>query len=146
MGQFSAALKQRGYRLTLQRELILDAVESLTGHVSAEDVYGRIRERFPQVNISTVYRTLELLEQEGFVAHTHFDDGVAKWHRIEEGTHQHLVCRDCGREQELEIEILEPLARQLRERYGFQADVAHFAIVGICSDCDEGDKKGSSSV
>ncbi len=135
MGQLSATLRERGYRVTLQREIILEAMESLSGHISAEDVHARVRDRFPQVNVSTVYRTLELLEQVGLVTHTHFDDGVARWHRAEAGLHQHLVCRGCGREEELDMEVVQPLAAELRARYGFQADLAHFAIVGLCREC-----------
>lgn len=133
--RLSAALRQRGYRVTLQRAIILEALESLPGHVSVEDIYSRVRASFPQVNISTVYRTLELMEEAGLAVHTHFDDGVAKWHRAEEGAHQHLVCRRCGRELELALEVVEPLAEELRTRYGFQPDMAHFAIVGLCREC-----------
>lgn len=135
MGKLSAALQERGYRLTVQRALILDAIESLAGHISAEDIYALIRERFPQVNISTVYRTLELVEQAGLAVHAHFDDGVAKWHLAEDSSHQHLVCRRCGKEQELDLEVVEPLAQELRERYSFLADIAHFAIIGLCQEC-----------
>jgi Fur family ferric uptake transcriptional regulator len=92
-------------------------------------------ERFPNVNISTVYRTLELLQELGLVTHTHFDDGVAQYHRADEGSHQHLACRECGSEQELDLSILQPLAAQMKERYGFEADLAHFAIVGRCARC-----------
>ena len=137
MGQLSATLKARGVRLTLQREIILDVLEVIPGHISVEDVYGRVHARFPQVNVSTIYRTLELLEQEGLLSHTHFHDGVAKWHRKEEARHQHLVCRRCGSESDLDLAIIDPLARDLRERYGFQADFTHFAIVGLCRACLE---------
>lgn len=135
MGQLSNALRDRGYRVTLQREIILEALEALPGHVTADTVYGQIRERYPQVNISTVYRTLELIEQAGLASHTHFDDGVAKWHLAQERSHQHLACRRCGREFELDQDVVEPLTRELEARYGFQADLPHFAIVGVCRDC-----------
>ncbi|HZT07194.1 MAG TPA: Fur family transcriptional regulator [Chloroflexota bacterium] len=135
MGQLSATLRERGHRLTLQREIILDTLESISGHIAVDDVYRRIHGRFPQVNVSTVYRTLELLEQEGLVTHTHIHDGVAKWHRAEEAQHQHLVCERCGAELALDLQLLEPLAHELRERYGFDAHFAHFAIIGLCSTC-----------
>ncbi|HLC29595.1 MAG TPA: Fur family transcriptional regulator [Dehalococcoidia bacterium] len=137
MGRLSSALRERGYRVTLQREIILQALETLSGHVTADAIYGQIRERYPQVNISTVYRTLELIEVAGLASHTHFDDGVAKWHLDQERSHQHLACRHCGREFELDQDVVEPLARELQARYGFQADLPHFAIVGMCRDCAE---------
>ena len=128
-------LKTRGLRLTPQRQLILDAIASMQGHISADSIHQRVVERFPNVNISTVYRTLELLQEMGLLTHTHFDDGVAQYHRADEGIHQHLVCRQCGSEEELEMAVLEPLAEQLRSRHGFEADLAHFAIVGWCRRC-----------
>jgi Fur family ferric uptake transcriptional regulator len=137
VGQLSDALRERGMRLTLQREIILDTLESMNGHIAVEDVYRRIHPRYPQVNVSTIYRTLELLEQEGLIAHTHFHDGAAKWHRSEEAHHQHLVCERCGAETDLDLGFMEPLARSLREQYGFAANLEHFAIVGVCRECEE---------
>jgi Fur family ferric uptake transcriptional regulator len=127
-------LRHRGQRMTPQRQLILEAIETMQGHISAEAVHARVTQRFPQVNISTVYRTLELLQELGYVTHTHFGDGVA-YHRAEEGVHQHLVCRHCGAEQELDVQVLEPLGQELLEKYGFTADLAHFAIEGTCRAC-----------
>lgn len=129
-------LRARGQRMTPQRQLILEAIQSIDGHISAEAVHTLVAARFPQVNISTVYRTLELLQDLGLVTHTHFDDGVAQYHRADQGLHQHLVCRGCGSEQELSLEILEPLGRELQERYDFAADLAHFALIGLCGACN----------
>jgi Fur family ferric uptake transcriptional regulator len=135
MGQLVQTLKERGHRLTPQRQLILEAIEAAEGHVSAETVHGRVAAQFPQVNISTVYRTLELLQNLGLVTHTHFDDGIAIYHLAEDSHHQHMVCRRCGAEREIEIDELGPLDRHLRARYGFHADLAHFAIIGLCAEC-----------
>jgi Fur family ferric uptake transcriptional regulator len=133
--ELQAALKTHGLRMTPQRQLILSAIASLEGHISADTVHQQVVERFPNVNISTVYRTLELLQELGLVSHTHFDDGVAQYHLAEEAEHQHMVCRECGAEQELDLAVLKPLAAQLADRYGFAADLAHFAIVGRCAAC-----------
>lgn len=135
MGRLSAALQQRGYRLTLQREIILDALEAISGHIAVEEVFARVHSHYPQVNVSTIYRTLELLEQEGLVSHVHFHDGVSKWHHAEEAAHQHLVCERCGAEEALDLEAVAPLAQLLKKRYGFAANFTHFAIVGLCKDC-----------
>lgn len=129
------ALKERGHRLTPQRQMILEAIEASSGHVSAESIHARVAAQFPQVNISTVYRTLELLQQLGMVTHTHFDDGIAQYHLGSEAPHQHMVCRRCGAERELDVKVLDPLDRHLRDTYGFRADLAHFAIVGLCQQC-----------
>ena len=127
--------RERGFRMTLQRQVILDAIEALEGHITAEAVYAQVRERYPQVNLSTVYRTLEFLEELELVSHTHFEDGVARWHGMDAAPHQHLVCRRCGWEQELELALLEPLDAELQRRHGFRADLAHFALTGVCAAC-----------
>lgn len=133
--ELQQTLKTQGLRMTPQRQLILDAIASLHGHISADVVHQRVVERFPNVNISTVYRTLELLEDLGLVTHTHFDDGIAQYHLAEEGKHLHLACRRCGSAMELDLAIFGPLAGQLRDTYGFEPDLAHFAIVGLCQSC-----------
>ncbi|HYY54783.1 MAG TPA: Fur family transcriptional regulator [Candidatus Dormibacteraeota bacterium] len=131
----ATALRARGHRLTPQRLVILETVERARHHTTAEDVARRVGERFPGVDASTVYRTLELLEREGLVTHTHFDDGVTRWHLASAERHQHLVCRVCGDELELEVSLLEPAARKIRDRFGFVADMAHFSIAGTCAKC-----------
>ena len=133
--QMLAALKAAGLRMTPQRQMIVEAIAESEGHISAEAIHSRVSARFPQVNLSTVYRTLDLLQELGLVAHTHFDDGVALYHRASEAGHQHLVCRRCGAEQELDASLLEPLAETLRRQHGFEPDLAHFAIVGLCAAC-----------
>jgi Fur family ferric uptake transcriptional regulator len=133
--KLQATLRQRGYRLTPQRRVILDAIERARHHTTAEDVARRVSDKFAGVDASTVYRTLQLLEENGLVNHTHFDDGVTRWHLASLQPHQHLVCRSCGEEQEFELEVLDPLARRLRDRFGFHADLAHFAIAGLCRGC-----------
>src|SRR5436853_6419624 len=130
--ELKVALKQRGLRMTPQRQLILDAVASMHGHVSADQVYQQVVRVFPDVNISTVYRTLEVLEELGVVRHTHFHDGVAQYERTDEAPHHHMVCTVCQADTELDLEILEPLADALRRRYGFESNLAHTAIIGIC--------------
>src|SRR5918912_1285353 len=133
--ELKVALKQRGLRMTPQRQLILDAVASMHGHVSVEQVYQQVVRVFPDVNISTVYRTLEVLEDLGVVRHTHFHDGVAQYERTDTGPHHHLVCTRCGADAGLDLFVLQPLADELERRYGFEADLAHTAIVGLCRSC-----------
>ncbi len=135
MGQLVQTLKERGHRLTPQRQLILEAVEAAEGHVSAETVHARVAAQFPQVNISTVYRTLELLQNLGLVTHTHFDDGIALYHLAEDSHHQHMICRGCGQETEIAVSELATLDQHLQSAYGFHADLTHFAIIGTCQSC-----------
>jgi Fur family ferric uptake transcriptional regulator len=133
--ELRAALKQRGWRMTPQRKLILDAVARSRGHISVDHVYRQVAQDFPDVNITTVYRTLELLEDLGYVRHTHFHGDRALYERTDEPAHQHLVCMECGGDQELDLSVLEPLQEELRRRYGFDAQLSHTAIVGVCRTC-----------
>lgn len=123
--------------MTAQRRFIVDAIAALadSGHLSAEAIHRRVAGEFPEVNASTVYRTLELLEEMGYLRHTHFHDGGARYHPSEEAAHQHLVCLGCGVELGLDVALLQPLAEELRRRYGFAADLAHVALVGRCRGC-----------
>src|SRR5438552_1311729 len=114
-----------GMRMTPQRQAILDAIASMRGHISADQVHRQVAERYPDVNITTVYRTLEVLEERGFLRHTHFHEDRAQYQRTDEPPHQHLVCRMCGGSQELDLSVLEPLQDDLRRRYGFEADLGH---------------------
>lgn len=121
--------------MTLQRGLVLDAVQRARHHITAEDIARRVRARYPQIDPSTVYRNLEALEDLGYITHTHLDDRVTRWHRADTHPHGHLVCRSCGRETEIRPAQLEAMARALRGGYGFAPDLAHSAIVGICRQC-----------
>jgi len=133
--ELRSALKQQGWRMTPQRQLILEAIARSRGHISVDQVYRQVSEDYPDVNVTTVYRTLELLESLGFVRHTHFHGDRAQYQRTDEPAHQHLVCTACGRDQELDLSVLEPLHDELRRRYGFHADLSHTAIVGVCGAC-----------
>ena len=88
-------LRDKGLRLTPQRELVLQAVRDL-GHATPEEVLDRVRTNHPGINLSTVYRNLETLENVGLVQHTHLGHGGATYHAAEELTHLHLVCGKCG--------------------------------------------------
>jgi Fur family ferric uptake transcriptional regulator len=133
--EFRNALRAKGLRMTPQRQLILDVVSSMRGHISVDQVHRQVAARYPDVNITTVYRTLEVLEASGFVRHTHFHDGRSQFERTDEPPHQHLVCKLCGADRELDLSVLEPLAQDLLGRFGFEADLSHTAIVGICEAC-----------
>jgi Fur family ferric uptake transcriptional regulator len=133
--QVAQRAREFGKRMTVQRRLVLDALDHASHHTTAEEIAARIRRQHPQIDPSTVYRNLEALEELGYVTHTHFEDRVTRWHRADAERHGHLVCRSCGAESEVPMTILEPLARRLRAEHGFAADLAHSAVVGICREC-----------
>ncbi|MFL6131978.1 MAG: Fur family transcriptional regulator [Nocardioidaceae bacterium] len=129
-----AILRDRGYRLTPQRELVLRAVERL-GHATPDEVLTAVRAESQAVNISTVYRTLELLEELSLVRHAHITDRAPTYHSTAAPAHVHLVCRDCGAVTEVTPEEVTPMTDVLRERYGFATDVGHLTVFGTCKAC-----------
>jgi Fur family ferric uptake transcriptional regulator len=127
-------LRARGYRLTPQRQLVLQAVSHLE-HATPDEICAEVRKTATGVNISTVYRTLELLEELGLVKHTHLGHGSPSYYPAHAAEHLHLVCRDCGSVTEADLAVATPLAETLAERYDFDTDVQHFAIYGRCGRC-----------
>ncbi|MET0522890.1 MAG: Fur family transcriptional regulator [Jiangellaceae bacterium] len=134
MTDWRANLRAQGYRLTPQRELVLGAVRQLD-HGSPEEILSRVRESAKGVNISTVYRTLELLEKLGLVSHTHLGHGAPAYHATTEPDHLHLVCRNCERVTEVEPTIAAGLVGDVAARFGFRTDLRHLTVFGTCREC-----------
>ena len=134
LGTTTAALRERGYRITPQREAILQEVLRAEGHITPQDVARRVQRRMPAINASTVYRTLDMLEEAGVVQHAHLERG-AEYHRADESRHVHLTCSSCGAEDDLSLDEAESLNRVIQRHRGFRPDLAHFAISGLCASC-----------
>jgi len=128
-------LQAKGHRLTPQRMLVIEALHSADEHISAEEIYEQLHSRYPYANISTVYRTLELLKKLNLVTETNFGEGRVRYHVAEKGHHHHLVCRSCGKIIDLKEVALHPLKDTLLQEYGFDADLRHLAISGECKGC-----------
>jgi Fur family ferric uptake transcriptional regulator len=128
-------LTDKGYRLTPQRLMIVSAIEDSDSHISAEEIYAQVAAKYPQVNISTVYRTLELLKKLGLVIETDFGEGRVRYHPAEKGHHHHLVCTGCGAVIDLDESSLSSLKVMLLREYKFSADLKHLAIFGRCHKC-----------
>ncbi|MGH8867957.1 MAG: Fur family transcriptional regulator [Actinomycetes bacterium] len=128
------ALHARGYRLTPQRQLVLQAISAL-GHAAPDEILAEVRRTAAGVNLSTVYRSLEVLEEVGLVTHAHLGHGSPTYHAATDDDHVHLVCRHCGSVTETDVEIVGGLVAALDDRHGFSTDVQHFAIFGRCARC-----------
>lgn len=139
--QWQAELRARGYRLTPQRQLVLEAVGVL-GHGTPEEIATAVRRTASGVNISTVYRTLELLEELGLVRHTHLGHGAPTYSVAGDDDHVHLVCRDCEGVEEASAELVADVVARLAEQKGFSVDVSHFALFGRCRGCLDADGDG----
>ena len=134
-------LRARGYRVTPQRQLVLEAVTKLE-HASPEEIWADVQQTASGVNISTIYRALELLEQLGLVTHTHLGHGAPRYHLAAEADHVHLVCSSCGRITQVPPDAVEALVSALDESNGFQTDVGHLTVFGRCASCQAGDRAG----
>lgn len=127
-------LRARGHRMTPQRRAIVEEIMHTKGHISPIVVAQHVKDRIPGVNPSTIYRTLDLLEELGVLSHAHLEKGP-EYHRTFEHDHVHLICSRCHRAQSLSEEETQPLKDLVAKHNGFVADFTHFAISGLCADC-----------
>ena len=138
---WDARLHSHGYRVTPQRALVLAAVGAL-GHATPEEILGRVQVDAPRVNLSTVYRTLEVLEEVGLVTHAHLGHGSPTYHSVDEDVHIHLVCGHCGVVDAIPADVARGFLDVLQREHGFSTDVGHMAIHGRCHACGEGARDG----
>lgn len=133
------ALRERSLRITRARSAICEVLAtSPEEHLSAADILDRSREKAGvKINPSTVYRTLDVLEEFGHLHHVHLGHGAGVYHLSKESDHQHLVCERCGTSVEIPLEELAPALAKVTARYGFVAEGVHFALVGTCRSCAE---------
>lgn len=127
-------LRHAGYRLTPQRMMILEAIYHLGGHVTAEQILAYVQQQHPYVDLSTVYRTIDLLTSLNVVQAFEVSSGPTQYELADE-PHHHLVCRQCGSVEPLADYHLRDLAIHLLEEHSFRADLDHLAITGLCSTC-----------
>jgi Fur family ferric uptake transcriptional regulator len=133
-GTWQEELRAKGYRVTPQRQLVLEAVTALE-HGTPEEICTAVQRTAQGVNISTVYRTLELLEALGMVKHAHLGHGPPTYHLAVEAEHVHLVCRGCGAVRDVRPSVADGLVETLRGEHGFETDVHHLTVYGVCGDC-----------
>jgi Fur family transcriptional regulator, ferric uptake regulator len=127
-------LKDKGLKLTPQRRLIADIIHNAEGHITAEDIIASVQAKMPGVNKSTIYRTLDILEETGCVYKSETHDQFI-YHHAEEGHHHHLVCRNCGKTISINENLFSSVERALAEKYGFRVSFKHVVISGLCEDC-----------
>ena len=127
-----ARLRARGLRLTAQRARILAVVDDL-GHATPDEIAAAVKES--GINLSTVYRTLEVLEEVGLVRHAHLTDRAPTYHSVGGVEHFHVVCRGCHRVVSVDPEVLAALVDRLADEHGFTVDVGHLTVFGRCARC-----------
>src|SRR3954454_9716700 len=124
-------LRQRGLRMTPQRHAIVAEVLRSRGHISPADLARRVQAQMPGVNASTVYRTLDMLEDAGILSHAHLEGG-AEYHRAGEAEHVHLVCSNSGIEDALSLQEATSLEPLIARHPSSRRYLTHFAMSGRC--------------
>ncbi len=134
MNDWAERLRASGHRLTPQRELVLAAVDTL-GHATPDEVYAEVRRHSSSINLSTVYRTLELLDDLGLIRHAHLTDRAPTYHSARGHEHAHLVCRSCRTVISIGRDDIEKALGPLAAEHGFQPDYGHLTVFGTCASC-----------
>jgi len=127
-------LRDAGQRATTQRRVIVEALLAQPGHITAEELTALVRARYPEVHLATVYRTLEVLESLGELYPLSNGHAPTQWH-LTHRSHQHLVCDGCGHVEEVANPAFSRLANALAKDHGFEVDLRHLAVTGVCSRC-----------
>jgi Fe2+ or Zn2+ uptake regulation protein len=133
---YAARIREGGFRLTPQRELILNAICEGGGHTTLDEIYARVQAKAKAINLATVYRTLDFLCHMGLVVSAEIDSQKV-YEIASQRPHHHLVCQECGRVQGLEHETVETLFTRLERERRFRVTVEHLVLYGLCQDCCE---------
>jgi Fur family ferric uptake transcriptional regulator len=136
-------LRRRGFRLTFPRRIILEALDRAKHHMSADEIYVALHKKYPQVGLTTVYRTLELLAKLKLINKFDFGDGRFRYELKdeEEGHHHHLVCRRCGKVVDYkdfikeETDLVERIGERLSKKYSFNIESHQVRFYGLCKEC-----------
>ncbi len=132
------ALRAEGLRITAARRSICDVLAAAEGaHLSAADIVERARAGTgPRIDQSTVYRTLDVLEGLGYLHHVHLGHGPGVFHLTRREGHHHLYCERCGRTCDVPLDEITPVLDAIAARHGFTVRGVHFALTGLCRDCE----------
>jgi Fur family ferric uptake transcriptional regulator len=133
-----ARLRERGLRWTPQRRTLIEVLAATTGHVTGSELVERCRERDATTVPSTVYRTLDVLEELGVLTHAHGVDGREEFHVLPGAEHGHLHCTQCHGMWEINARDGAAFVDSLREQRGFEVDLSHVSIAGVCRSCAGG--------
>ena len=128
-------LRRRGLRWTPQRSTVIEVLAESDGHITAAELVERCRARDPSTIPSTVYRTLDVLEELGLLRHGHGADGREEFHVLPGSEHGHLHCAECGATWEIGADQAAGVAAALRSGDGFEIDIGHVTLVGRCREC-----------
>lgn len=136
---FKEQLKERGSKLTSQRQAVLDTLVKHSGeHLSPEEIYNLVRNEHPEIGLATIYRTLLLFDRMELVYKLDLEDGVSRYElnrNKEDHRHHHLICMKCGWVGEVEEDLLEALENQITRKHDFTVKDHRVKFYGYCKNC-----------
>jgi Fur family ferric uptake transcriptional regulator len=131
---YAALMRARGFRVTPQRQLILDAICEGHGHTTPEQIYARVHSKTPALNRATVYRNLDFLCEMRLVVAVRIGDQT--YYEIAGQTpHHHLVCRTCGHVEQITHNAVKGFFAKVEREHDFSVDMDHLALFGLCAEC-----------
>ena len=134
--QLAEYLADQGLKSTSQRDTILQIFVDAGRHLSAEELYARVKKAHPGIGYATVYRTLKLLTEAGLAEERRFEDGFTRYeYKASDGHHDHLICTHCGQIIEFENERIEELQQDVARKNRFRVQSHKLELYGLCSDC-----------
>jgi len=141
MNALKEDLKKKGYKLTPQRRSIVDTIIENEGqHLTAEEIYDKVKKGCPEIGLATVYRTILLLEELGVISRLDLNDGCSRYeilHSNETHRHHHLICNACHKVSEVQDDLLEELEISIEKQYRFKILDHSVKFYGICDECQK---------
>ena len=129
------ALTTAGLRVTGQRGLVMEVIRHGQGHLDADEIYRRARQKHPRLSLSTVYRSLQLFKKLGLVEEVHFDESHHHYEAKPSVEHHHLVCLGCGRVVEFRYPLSRYVKRNVAEARDFEIVATEIRMTGYCPKC-----------
>jgi Fur family transcriptional regulator, peroxide stress response regulator len=128
-------LKTRGYRITPQRELIIRVIVASPDHPSAEMIYERVKAVFPMTSLATIYKTIHILKEQAEILELAFTSGGNRFDAARPGPHPHLICVNCQKIVDPDLDLFRTITREILDHYGFQINHTRMDIYGLCETC-----------
>lgn len=133
----SRVIRQRGFRMTPQRQMILDAVSAGKGHSTPDQIYARVVKKAPALNRATVYRTLDFLVEQHLITICDLGTGSKVYEITAPQPHHHLVCEHCGHVEQVSHDVMAAAFKQIGLKHGFKVTTDHLALFGLCRQCQK---------
>jgi Fur family ferric uptake transcriptional regulator len=134
---YEEVIRAAGHRVTNQRVLILDAVCEGDGHTTLGQIYARVRKMDRSIDRSTIYRALKLFTDLGLVVSANTGKGEFVYEISKPRPHHHLVCRQCGKEKEIEQSVMQAMFEKVGREHQFQVETDHLVLFGLCAQCQQ---------